>query len=45
MDPIFEHYKLFALMPDGERLIVTEQDEFNRIYEGIGLHFQTDFYH
>ena len=43
MEPIFEHYKLFAVMPDGERLIITEQDEFTRIYEGIGLHFQTDF--
>ena len=30
-------------MPNGERLIITEQDEFTRIYEGIGLHFQTDF--
>ena len=41
IEPIFEHYKLFALMPDGERLIITEQDEFTRIYEGIGL--QTEF--
>ena len=42
MEPIFEHYKLFAVMPDGERLIITEQDEFTRIYAGIGLHLHAD---
>ena len=44
MVPIFEHYKLFAVMPDGEQLVITEQDEFTRIYEGIGFHFQMDFF-
>ena len=31
-------------MPDGEQLVITEQDEFTRIYEGIGFHFQMDFF-
>ena len=25
-------------MPNGERWTITEQDEFTRIYEGIGLY-------
>ena len=37
IEPIFEHYKLYILMPNGERWTITEQDEFTRIYEGIGL--------
>jgi len=37
IEPIFEHYKLFALMRNGERWTITEQDEFTRIYEDHDL--------
>ena len=40
--PIFEHYKLYILMPNGERWTITEPDEFTRIFEGIGLHLHAD---
>ena len=39
IEPIFEHYKLFAVIPNGQRWTVSEEDEFIRIYEGIGLLF------
>ena len=41
VEPIFEHYKLFAVMKNGERWTVTEEDEFDRIYQGIDLHVIT----
>ena len=40
IEPIFEHYKLFAVIPNGQRWTVSEEDEFIRIYEGIGLLFR-----
>ena len=30
------------MLINGERWIITEQDEFTRIYAGIGLHLHAD---
>jgi len=37
VEPIFEHYKLFAVMKNGERWTVTEEDEFDRIYQDFDI--------